>query len=122
MLVALWIVNVLLALAFLGSGGMKLARSKADLQKAGMGWTENYPAAAVKLIGAAEVAGAIGLILPLATDIAPVLTPVAAVCLFVVMVGAVVTHLRRKERAYLGPLVLGILSVASAVLGFLVVL
>lgn len=121
MLVTLWIINSLLALAFLASGGMKLARSKETLAASGMGWTEAYRPAGVKLIGAAEVTGAAGLILPLATGIAPVLTPIAAACLAIIMAGAVATHLRRNEKAFVAPLALGVLSIVSAVLGFLTI-
>lgn len=121
MLITLWIINILLALAFLGAGAMKLSKDKAALAEAGMGWAETYPAAGVKLIGLAEVLGALGLILPLAFDVAAILTPVAAVCLVVVMIGAVITHLSRKESPA-GASVLGVVSVLSAVFGFIVVL
>jgi uncharacterized membrane protein YphA (DoxX/SURF4 family) len=120
-LIALWIINGLLALAFLAAGSMKLFRPKAALQSMGMAWTEDFPDAAVKLVGAAEIVGAVGLILPLLTGIAPLLTPIAATALALLMLGAVVVHLRRKETP-VPPLVLGILSAVSAVIGFLVVL
>lgn len=122
MLIALWIVNGLLALAFLFAGVTKLVRPHDALLKTpGMTWVEDFSGPNVKLIGAAEALGALGLILPLATGIAPVLAPIAAVGLLIVMVGAVVTHLRRKE-AFVPPLSLWILALASAILGFLVVL
>ena len=121
MLIALWIINGLLALAFLAVGSMKLFRSKPALQSMGMAWTEDFSDAAVKLVGAAEIVGAVGLILPLLTGIAPLLTPIAATALALLMLGAVVVHLRRKETP-VPPLVLGILSAVSAVIGFLVVL
>ncbi|MFD2840542.1 DoxX family protein [Populibacterium corticicola] len=118
MTIALWIINILLAVAFLGAGSMKLARSKEALVAAGMGYAEDFSAGAVKAIGAAEVLGALGLILPLATHIAPVLTPIAAVGLTIIMVGAVVVHRKRTESAT-PALVLAVLSAVSAVLGFL---
>lgn len=121
MLVALWIVNGLLALAFLGAGLMKLTRPKAALKASGMGWTDDYSDGAVKLIGLAELLGALGLVLPLATGVAPVLTPVAAVALAATMVGAVAVHVRRKESPAPAAGLL-VLSVVSAVLGFPVVL
>jgi uncharacterized membrane protein YphA (DoxX/SURF4 family) len=119
MIIALWIVNALLALAFLAAGSMKLARPKSALAGAGMAWTDDFTAPRVKAIGAAEVVGALGLILPLATGIAPILAPIAATALAILMIGAVVTHLRRNESA-VPSIVLGALSVVSAVLGFLV--
>ena len=67
-------------------------------------------------IGALEVAGALGLVLPAVTGIAPVLVPLAAVGLVLVMVGAVVVHLRRGDGlAGAAPaIVLGLLAVFVA--------
>ena len=93
----LWIIAGVLAVAFLASGVMKLARTKEQLAASGMGWTEDVSAGTVKLIGALEVLAAIGLILPALLDIAPVLVPLAAVGLVLIMVGAAVTHGRRGE-------------------------
>jgi hypothetical protein len=73
----------------------------------------------VKAIGLAQVLGAIGLILPQLLNIAPVLAPIAATGLLVIMIGAVVVHIRRKE-AFMSALVLGVLLLASAVVGFVV--
>jgi hypothetical protein len=121
LLIALWIINGFLALAFLATGFMKLFRSKSAPHTGPMAWTEDFSLGVVKLIGAAEVIGALGLILPLLTGIAPVLTPIAASALALLMFGAVSVHLRRKETP-VPPLVLGIVAAVSAVLGFLVVL
>lgn len=121
MLVALWIVNGLLALAFLAAGGTKATRPKEGLAASGMAWTEDFSAGAIKVIGAVEVLGAVGLVVPLLTGIAPVLTPLAAAGLALVMGGAVVTHVRRKEPPTPAA-VLGGLAVVSAVLGFVEVL
>ncbi|RGE20358.1 DoxX family protein [Leucobacter sp. wl10] len=121
MLIALWIVNALLALAFLAAGGTKLARPKDALAARGMGYVEDFAAPTIKAIGALEVLGALGLVLPLATGIAPVLTPLAAVGLTITMIGAIVVHARRRESP--APAVaLGVLSAASAVLGFITLL
>lgn len=120
MLIAYWIVGGLTALVFFAAGGMKLARSRAQLASAGMAWTEDFSSAAIKLIAAAEVLGALGLVLPVLTGVVPVLAPIAACCLAVLMTGATVVHLRRHEPPIsAAPLAL---AVASAVLGFLVVL
>ncbi len=121
MTVALWIVNGLLALAFAGAGVMKLVRPREALRTSGLAWVEDFSPAAVKLVGLAELLGALGLVLPIATGIAPVLAPVAAAALAVTMVGAVVVHVRRREPT--GPAVaLLAVGVVSAVLGFVVVL
>ncbi|MDO8381684.1 MAG: DoxX family protein [Microbacterium sp.] len=121
MLIALWIVNAILGLAFLAFGLMKVIRPKQALYDNGLTWTEDFSAGAVKAIGVLEAVGALGLVLPLATGIAPILTPLAAVGLAIVMIGAVVVHVRKKEGA-VPAIVLAILSIVSAVLGFLVVL
>jgi DoxX-like family len=112
-----WILQIVLAAAMLGAGGMKLARPKPALVGAGMGWADDFTDTNVKLIGAVEVLGAIGLILPWLTGIAPILTPLAAVGIALVMAGAVVVHVRRKEQ-FVPPLVLGVIAVVVAVLRF----
>lgn len=94
--VVLWIAQVLLALVFLGAGFMKLSQPKEKLETA-MPWTASFPLAGVRAIGGAEVLGAIGLILPAATGVATVLTPLAAVGLAITMVGAAIFHVSRKE-------------------------
>ncbi|WP_225924736.1 DoxX family protein [Pseudonocardia abyssalis] len=113
--VVAWILQIVLALAFLGAGGMKLARPKPALVAAGMGYAEDFSSSAIKTIGLLEVLGAIGLVLPAVTGIATWLVPVAAIGLALTMAGAVVVHVRRKE-AYLPPLVLGVLALVLAVL------
>ena len=96
--VFLWIVAGLLAAFFLAAGGNKLAQSKAKLgENPNMKWTEDFSAGTLKFIGAAEVLGALGVILPAALDIAPILVPLAAVGLAVIMAAAIVVHVRRKE-------------------------
>ena len=96
--IALWIITGLLAFLFLASGAIKLIVSKERLAATpGGGWVEDFSAGAVKAIGALEVLAAVGLILPAVTDIVPILVPLAAVGLVLVMVGAMVTHLRRHE-------------------------
>jgi uncharacterized membrane protein YphA (DoxX/SURF4 family) len=94
--IALWIIGELLAVAFLASGAMKLTQPKEKLASR-FGWAEDFSAGTVKAIGALEILAAVGLILPAALDIAPVLVPLAAVGLVVLMAGAIITHLRRHE-------------------------
>ncbi|GAA1997161.1 DoxX family protein [Microbacterium ulmi] len=105
----------------LAAGGMKLARPKAALARLGQGWVDDFAAPAVKLIGTAEVLGALGLVLPLATGIAPILTPIAAIGIAVLQSGAIATHARRNE-PWIVNIVIVALAIVSAVLGFLVVL
>jgi uncharacterized membrane protein YphA (DoxX/SURF4 family) len=94
---ALWIIAIVLAVAFAGSGLMKLVVPKDTLVTAGQGWAQDYSQTNIRLIGLVEVLGAVGLVLPAALHIAPILVPLAAVGLALVMVGAIVVHARRKE-------------------------
>jgi uncharacterized membrane protein YphA (DoxX/SURF4 family) len=96
MAIALWVVQVLLALAFLGAGAMKLSQPKEKLLK-NMAWVEDFSQRTVRLIGALEVVGAIGVVVPALTGILPWLTPLAALGLVLLMIGAALTHLRRTE-------------------------
>ncbi len=94
--IALWVAQVLLAVAFLGAGATKLSQPKEKLAK-NMAWVEDFSQPVVRLIGAVEVLGAIGVVLPALTGILPWLTPLAALGLVLLMVGAALTHLRRTE-------------------------
>jgi uncharacterized membrane protein YphA (DoxX/SURF4 family) len=98
--IALWVAQVLLAVAFLGAGATKLSRPKEKLLK-NMAWVEDFSQRTVRLIGALEVLGAIGVVLPALTGILPWLTPLAALGLVLLMIGAALTHLRRKEYGYI---------------------
>ena len=96
--VVLWILAILLAAAFLAAGGMKLAQPKEKLAASpNMGWTEDFSPGTIKTIGLLEVLAAAGLILPGALHIVPVLVPLAALGLVLLMIGAAITHLRRHE-------------------------
>ena len=99
--VALWIVAGLLAVVLLGSSAKmfvpkeKMAGMLGDQSR----WVEDFSPGALKAIGVLELLGAVGLILPAALDIAPVLVPLAASGAVLLFVGAVITRLRRGERA-----------------------
>jgi hypothetical protein len=97
--VALWIVAGILATAYLVGGGLKVIMPKDRIFATGTSahWVEDFSSGAVKAIGTLEVLGALGLILPAVLDIAPVLVPVAAIGLGLIMVGAAVTRTRRRE-------------------------
>lgn len=92
----LWILQILLALAFLGAGVMKTAQPY-DTMAARLPWVQDYTPGMVRLIGLLEILGAVGLVLPAALGIWPVLTPIAAVGLAIIMVLATVHHARRRE-------------------------
>lgn len=117
--IAIWIITGLLAVAFIGAGLMKVAQPRAKLAANGMAWTNDYSDAGVKLVGLAELLGGIGLILPALTGIAPVLVPIAAAALTVIMIGAVVWHVRANDtKGALPSLILGILSLVVAITRF----
>jgi hypothetical protein len=96
MVIALWIAAALLALSNLGAGTFKLVTPRTKLT--GMQpWTNDFTAVQIKLIAVAEILGALGVILPLLTGIAPIMASIAAFALVVLQVGATVVHVRRKE-------------------------
>lgn len=95
--VFLWVVAGLLAALFLASGAVKVLRPKEKLAASGLAWTEGFGAGEVKTIGVLELLAAVGLVVPPVVGVAPVLAPLAALGLVLLMLGAVVTHLRRRE-------------------------
>jgi uncharacterized membrane protein YphA (DoxX/SURF4 family) len=94
--IVIWVVQILLGLAFILAGIMKASQPREKLTER-MTWVEDYSGPQVKLIGVVEVLGGLGLILPAWTGIAPILTPLAATGLAIVMVLAGLVHVRRKE-------------------------
>ena len=96
MKVVLWILQIVLAVAFLAAGAMKLTQPLAELAVS-LPWTADVPGALVRFIGVAEVLGGLGLVLPAATRILPRLTPIAAAALALDMVFATLFHVMRGE-------------------------
>ena len=94
---ALWIAQVLLAAIFLITGMTKLTQPRQKMAAGPMRWAADVTDTQFRTIGLLEVLGAIGLILPAALGIAPLLTPLAAVGLVLTMVGAIRTHVRYAE-------------------------
>ena len=113
--VALWALAGLLAAGFLASGLNKLLRPKEELAGAGMEFVEDFGDSTVKGIGALEILGATGLVLPALLGVGGrVMVPLASSCLTVLMLGAVLTHARRREPQ--GIVVAGVLLVLTALL------
>jgi hypothetical protein len=108
----LWIVQGLLAVFFAAGGIVKLVRPPKRLIDQGLTWVEDFSPGTVKTIGALELLAAVGLVLPAVTGIAPVLVPLAAVGIGLIMIGAAVVHVRRGEVSFVG--VLAVLLAASA--------
>ena len=114
---ALWIITIILALAMALSGGMKFMAGREKLLKnPRMAWAGDFSDPMVRVIGAVEFIGALGLILPAITGIAPVLVPLAATGLAIVMLGAAVVHMRRGDgvQAAIAPLVLMLMAIFIA--------
>jgi uncharacterized membrane protein YphA (DoxX/SURF4 family) len=108
----LWVAAGLLAVLYGMAGGMKAFQPIAKLDQM-MKWPGQYPRL-TRFVGFAELAGAIGLILPLLTNILAWLTPLAAIGLVVVQVLAIGFHLMRKEAQVL-PMNVVLLALAAFV-------
>jgi hypothetical protein len=97
--VALWIAAGVLAAVLLVAGITKMLMPKEKLLTfPGSGWVEDFSPGALKGIATLELLGAVGLILPAALGIAPVLVPLAATGAALLFAGAVITRLRRGEK------------------------
>ena len=108
--VTLWVIQGLLAALFLFAGSMKLI-----LPIDAMAGPVALPGWFLRFIGIAEVAGAIGLILPWLTRIQPRLTPVAAGGLVIIMCGAtVITVVGGPAAGAAVPFVVGLLAASVA--------
>ena len=97
MTIAYWIIAALLAVFYLYAGGKKLAQSREQLQPM-MAWVDRTPMWVVRVIGGLEVLGAVGLILPPLTGIAPRLALAAAIGFVVLQILATGVHLARGEK------------------------
>jgi uncharacterized membrane protein len=107
---ALWIAQGLLAVVFAFAGASKLITPPEMLAM-----MSPFPASFIQFIGICEVLGALGLILPLALQIRPELTTLAALGLTVIMVGATLSTLAMGAGVLaLMPAVLGVLTAAVA--------
>jgi len=95
--ITLWVIQVLLAVVMAVTGGIKLTQPRLALAGR-MSWVVDASDAQVKGIGALEVAAAIGLLAPPTLHIATFLTPLAAVGVVCLMIGAMVIHVRIGER------------------------
>lgn len=109
--IALWIAAGLVAAAFFAAGLMKITGKREQMLER-MPWVADFTQTQVKLIGVVEVLGALGLILPAVTGIAPILVPLAATGLAITGVLAAIMHIRRGDgfASAIPSLVLALLS------------
>lgn len=106
----LWIIQMLLAALFGMSGIMKITQPKNKLKP------REFSAKTIRFIGVCEFLGALGLILPMAFGIAAILTPLSAAGLGLIMIGASIHHVTKKE--YSGSLVTITLLILSAIVAY----
>ncbi|BBX89691.1 DoxX family protein [Mycolicibacterium boenickei] len=99
----LWIITIIAAAAYAAGGTTMLVTSRERYRSMGktQHWVDDFGDGHLKAIGAIKLAGAIGLVLPVAVGIAPVLTPLAACGLALFMAGAATTRFRRSEWLYM---------------------
>ena len=109
--ISLWVLQFLLAAMFLMVGIMKLSQPIEKLSES-LPWAAQVPEALVRFIGLSELLGAIGLILPALLRIKPILTPVAAIGIAIVMVLATFFHISRGETGAIGMNIILILIAA----------
>ena len=116
---ALWIAQVLLAAIFLLTGTTKLTQPRLKMAAGPMRWAADVTDRQFRTIGLLEVLGAVGLILPAALGIAPLLVPLAAIGLVLTMIGAIHVHVRHGETNRLAvPIVVLALALFVAIEGF----
>lgn len=115
--IAIWIFSIVLALVFAAAGYMKVFRPIKELRS--MPWTSGYADRTIRLIGIAEVLGAVGLVAPKATNLFTMVSGVAAVCLSILMFGATVTHAKIKDPVS-AAVTSTVLASASLALGILI--
>lgn len=101
------ILEIGLTCVFLYFGSLKLFMPINKIEKK-VSWANDYPSSRIKFFGFLEILGALGMILPFNLDIFPILTPIAATALAMIMAGAAMVHLRRDE---IGMIMLNILII-----------
>ncbi|MBL7494487.1 DoxX family protein [Frankia sp. AgB1.9] len=101
MKVGYWVVIALLGAFYLYGGGKKVTQSKQKLAPM-MGWVDTIPMSLVRGIGAVEILGVAGLVLPAATGIVPMLALCAAIGFVVLQLLAAGLHFSRDERKQTG--------------------
>jgi hypothetical protein len=94
--IALWIVAGVFGFGYVAGGIVKLTMPY-EKYAAKLGWPEDFTPGNVRFMGAVEILGGIGLVLPGLVGVAPVLVPVAASCMALYMAGAITERLRRAE-------------------------
>lgn len=111
----LWVAAGVLAVIFLGSGVLKIAKPRAELYESGQTYVEDFPTWFIKLIGVVEVLAALALVLPPVLQWRVELVPLAGLVLGGLMIGGVAVRIRRSEW-FIVPLFLGAAAIVFAIL------
>jgi uncharacterized membrane protein YphA (DoxX/SURF4 family) len=93
----LWVLQIFLAVTFVYSGIMKSTQQREKLIHIGQTGVADLSYPLIRFIGIMEILGALGIILPQAVGVLPVLTPVTAIGFAVIMIFAANIHAKRKE-------------------------
>jgi putative oxidoreductase len=99
--ITLWISQFILASLFLMAGFMKTTMP-IDRLSATLPWTKDVPIFLVRFIGICELSAVIGLLLPSLLRIKPILTPIAASGLILIMIPTIIFHISRGEPQVIG--------------------
>ena len=113
--IVLWVLQSLLALIFLTTGGLKLILPKTTLRTY-VGYVEDFSPRFIKFIGALELLAAAGLVIPPAIDVFPWLAPLAAIGVIPILIGATRVHHRRGETIL--PSVIPLVLAVAVVVGW----
>lgn len=111
--IALWVTQVVLSVFFLMTGFGKVSSSKQKHIENGH-LKPGSPVAPIWILGTLEIIGCVGIIVPWLTGIAPILTPITAICFCLVMAGAIVVHFQKKEYKFM-PLPIVVIVLSSVV-------
>lgn len=98
--IVILVLQIGLSCLFLYFGSLKLFMPVDKIEKR-VTWARDYSGSRLKLFGFLEVIGALGLFIPYRLDVFPILTPIAATALAMIMAGAAMVHLRRDEIGYI---------------------
>ncbi|MGM9509080.1 DoxX family protein [Larkinella sp. GY13] len=109
--ILLWVLQIALALFFLVPATMKIRTPKCQLIEKGQ-LAPGDSTVPVRTIGLLELLGSLGIILPMWLGILPILTPLAATCFCLVMVGAMALHAKKSEYKVLSLLVMVFIAAA----------
>lgn len=111
--IALWTVQIFLAVMFCYAGYMKLTKSAQGLADMGWHWATTLPLSFIRFLAVMELLAAIGIILPTLTGIMPYLANLAALGMILVQLAAIILHAKRQETK--ATIVLNLILLTSAV-------